>query len=299
MTARWRLVLACVAIVASGNPARAACGDSAGDAAAVLAARTAVESACPCAAAVSRRDYVRCAADVLGPLAGAGTLPVECARAVRRCVRGSTCGRPGAVTCCRTKAAGATRCQVRRSAEACTAPPGGQACAGAFASCCDACAAAGCVSTTTTSTSTTTTTLGPCSGGPFSCGGACDPGLTCAPIGDFEPYCGCVPDGSQPCELAPFPYCNGFCGDGGVCGPSSIAPGSACICVPAGSTPCGYADAPSCGGACTGTNECQGFRIGSFELCACTVPGPCGCGQLGTCPGDEVCMIDGLCGCLP
>jgi hypothetical protein len=151
----------------------------------------------------------------------------------------------------------------------------------------------------TPTTSTTSTTLAPCGGGPFACGGACDPGLTCAPISDFPPYCGCVPDGSQPCESATQPYCNGTCGGGGTCGATAPFAGSACICVPPGGTACGSAAAPVCGGVCPGSQECQAFDIDTLQFCACTTPGPCGCALPGTCPGDEWCHIDPPCGCAP
>jgi hypothetical protein len=149
-------------------------------------------------------------------------------------------------------------------------------------------------------TSTTTTTLAPCGGGPFSCGGACDPGLTCAPVSDFAPYCGCVPDGTQPCESATQPYCNGTCGGGGTCGPTAFFPGSACICVPPGGTACGLAGPPVCGGECPSGQECQAYDLDTLLFCACaTVGSTCGCGMPGTCPGDEWCHVDPPCGCAP
>ena len=55
--------------------ARASCGADPGDAAAVAAARTEVESACPCDLASSHRDYVRCAAVVVDAQVGLGNLP--------------------------------------------------------------------------------------------------------------------------------------------------------------------------------------------------------------------------------
>ena len=288
-------MMAATLLVVTRVAVQAACGDVAGDDLAVTDARAAIETACSCAAATPHGEYVECATAVIRLRTAGGMLRDECARSVRRCVRRSTCGRPGAVACCRTNATGRTKCNVRRSPSACTAPAGGQACAGAFPSCCDACGASGCIPATTT----TTTIPAPCGGGPFACSGDCAAGLTCAPIGDFPPYCGCVPDGSQACESVTVPFCNGTCGGGGTCGPSAIVPGSACICVPPGSTPCGAATAPVCGGACTGTNECQGINIDTLIFCACTTPGPCGCASPGTCPGDEMCHIDSPCGCAP
>jgi hypothetical protein len=255
-----RVAVAVALLVLTRLAAHAACGDVGGDELAVAGTRAAVESACPCASATRHGEYVRCAADVVNGEIAASALRVEWARAVRRCVRASTCGRPGAVTCCRTRASGETRCAVRRDASGCTAPRGGQACVGAFTSCCDACGPSGCIPA---STSTTTTTL-------------------------------------AACESGAVPNCNGTCGDGGTCGPTSVFPGSPCVCVPPGGTPGGTASTPVCGGACPPGGECQAYRIDTIETCACGDPSTaCACGVPGTCPGDEWCVLDPPCGCGP
>src|SRR6185295_6855546 len=228
-------------IVASAAPLLAECGAGPGDAADMAAARADIEAACSCATAASRREYVRCALGVIGARVAGNVLGAECVKPLRRCVLRSTCGRPDAVTCCRVGAP-RVRCAVKRDASRCT----GARCVGQHASCCDACSASGCLPPPTT----TTTTIPPCGGGPFACGGSCPSGATCAPVADFPPYCGCVPDGSQACGSAAQPFCNGTCPPGEECGPLAIYEGAPCACLPAGQTSCGEATSPTCGGAC-------------------------------------------------
>src|SRR5262245_23676025 len=69
-------------------------------------ARAAVAEHCDCASASRHRDYVRCAEAV----AGGVLVNADCRPAVRACARRSTCGRVGAVSCCRTTAKGVTTC---------------------------------------------------------------------------------------------------------------------------------------------------------------------------------------------
>lgn len=138
----------------------------------------------------------------------------------RPAMRGkSVCGRPGFVTCCRTRH-GATRCSIKRHASDCTSrpPASGTACVGTYASCCDACTTGGCATTTTT------TSLPPwaCSGGsaPSTCGGTCDPGFECRIFPEFAEAvsCGCFPTGATLCDDSQFPQCGGACPDGQACG---------------------------------------------------------------------------------
>ena len=116
----------------------------------VDAARAAADQACDqqtppagCTTAASHGQYVSCVAHQ----ANANTsLPRECRGAVKKCAARSVCGKQGFVTCCRTSSSGATKCSTKSSSGACTdhAPPGGSACVGTHASCCDACTATGC-----------------------------------------------------------------------------------------------------------------------------------------------------------
>src|SRR5881397_923770 len=94
--------------LAVAGPAFPSCGDRPGDAQAVADARAAAAAECDCARASSHTGYVDC---------------------VARVATRSTCGRPGAVTCCRTRADGTRRCSVS-SAALCTSPVGGSACGG-------------------------------------------------------------------------------------------------------------------------------------------------------------------------
>jgi hypothetical protein len=128
--------------------AMAKCGDAPGDAAAIAAVRASIAAQCPCATALSRADYVRCGKTVVSDAVALGTLPRTCAGTVKKCVTKSTCGRPGAVTCCRTTASGRSKCVVKKDATKCRAPSGGTAVVSACPSCCDACTA-GCGATNT------------------------------------------------------------------------------------------------------------------------------------------------------
>ena len=73
------------------------------------------------------------------------TLPKQCQGAIVRCAAKSACGKPGFVTCCRSKSDGTTRCSTKRDSDHCVPPSGGTACVGNFSSCCDACTDSGCV----------------------------------------------------------------------------------------------------------------------------------------------------------
>ena len=127
------------------------------DASAAAAVRATITAACPCAQATSHRTYVKCAARVVKQAVSAGTLPKSCRGAVKKCAANSTCGRSGAVTCCRTTAKGVQKCSVKRSAAACKAPKGGTACVGSQSSCCDACHGTPCAAVAPSPETTTTT----------------------------------------------------------------------------------------------------------------------------------------------
>ena len=120
----------------------------------VAGARAAVAASCDCASATSHGAYVKCAQAA----ADAALVNKSCASAIKKCAGKSTCGKPTAVTCCRTNSKGKTVCSIKSSAPKCTAPKGGSACVGSFQSCCDACTTTGCA-TSTTSSSTTSTSV--------------------------------------------------------------------------------------------------------------------------------------------
>ncbi len=120
------------------------CADAPCGRCAVATARDRIDGQCSCADAATHGAYVSCVADAATAEVAAGRLGAECRRDIVRCASNSTCGRPDAVTCCRTNARGVTKCHVKSSAMRCRAPNGGSVCVGAAKSCCDACTADGC-----------------------------------------------------------------------------------------------------------------------------------------------------------
>jgi len=244
--------IAAVLVLLAARPVLPACGDRPGDAGAVAATRAAAEARCDCAAATSHDGYVQCVGRVASDAVRNGQLRLRCRRAVVSCARRSTCGRPGAVTCC----GGAGQCAIT-SAAACTAP-GGSACAGDQPSCCDACAG-GCAPVKTT----TTTTLPPSS---CQTDKDCDDGNGCSADrcvdGACQHECLCVgPTGSVTCCPGPAAECPSptwyyTCGDP-VCGGHRDHPG-----VPpcsAGETP-GAACSPE-GATCDPGSDCNQLLV--------------------------------------
>jgi hypothetical protein len=131
------LALSLVAL--TGQRVDAKCDPTGADAADVAAARKAVADNCDCAGAANHGAFVSCAAEQAKGLANN-----SCRGVVVSCAAKSTCGKPGFVTCCRTKASGVTKCSTKSKADRCKPPKGGSACVGTFASCCDACTSSGC-----------------------------------------------------------------------------------------------------------------------------------------------------------
>src|SRR5262249_34150666 len=83
----------------------------------VANARAVVAAHCDCAGAANHSAYVSCAA----LQAKATLVNKSCAGAVKKCASRSTCGKPGAVTCCRTLLSGKHICRVKRVAASCLA----------------------------------------------------------------------------------------------------------------------------------------------------------------------------------
>jgi hypothetical protein len=200
----------------------------------IAAARAAIAANCDCAAAQKHGDYVSCAAQQ------ANTVLVNksCAGTVKKCASHSTCGKPLAVTCCRTTSKG-TKCTIKKDAAHCTAKQG---IVGACTSCCDACASPGggpsCSAPTSTTTTTTTSSSCPPSTafycGVNACGGPpvlCPLGMTCVTTGTT---CACtgttIPCGDPGLGGA---FCQwGTCPDGMTCGgvPKAGTCGFDCVC---------------------------------------------------------------------
>ena len=140
-TGKGLVALVVLSVVALGaQRSHAKCDATGADAADVAAARAAIAANCDCDGAANHGTYVRCASDQ----AKATLVNRSCRGTVVRCAAKSTCGKPGFVTCCRTKASGETKCTTKSSAARCRAPKGGSACVGNVSSCCDACTATGC-----------------------------------------------------------------------------------------------------------------------------------------------------------
>jgi hypothetical protein len=182
-------LIAWAACVSPAAPLAAPCDPMGADAADVATARAAVAAACDCAGVGSHSVYVSCASAVVD----ATLVNPGCRGVVRRCVVRSTCGRPGAVACCRTSAHGATRASIRFRAVSCRDGPRGVACVSPFASVCDACTATGCATLPTT-----TTTLPPvCGNGIIEGDEQCDGQAACGP-GCLLQLAGCCQVGSPP-----------------------------------------------------------------------------------------------------
>src|SRR5262245_63283613 len=120
----------------------------------VANARAAVADNCSCAGAASRGEYVRCATQQ----AESVLVNRGCRGRVKKCASKSTCGKPGSVTCCRTKN-GESKCKTMRSAASCQHKSGT---VGTCTSCCDAFEAIGTGPSCPVTTTTTPTTGGRC-----------------------------------------------------------------------------------------------------------------------------------------
>jgi hypothetical protein len=282
MTRPRRSWLAVALVFIAVGRAWSACGDLPGDAAAVAAARAEVDATCQCGGPTTHGAYVRCAAQIAGV-----RVRRACRAHVLTCATRSTCGRPGAVTCCRTDARGQTRCSVTRDPARCKPPRHGTACVGVLPSCCDACSASGCATTTTTTTTTTATTLprpSPCTGGsafPL-CGGSCAAGEVCQPHVDLARgniLCACFPQGITACTASGYPQCGGVCPEGNACQAMHVLAGpdsqeaSFCACVNPAAT-CGPPPPEMCGsaGVCPPGSACtQGGTVG-VSACGCSTP---------------------------
>jgi hypothetical protein len=216
----------------------ATCDPEGTDATAVVAARAAIDAACPCASAENRNAYRACARDVIRTRVGSGMLPASCRREAFRHAKLSICGRPGAVVCCRVRANGRTRHGIAANASRCVSAVSTTACVSTWQSVPVGCDATGCIPPTTTTTTTitsttsattsttasttttiTTTTTVPNPG----CGnGVIDPGEECDP----------------PDTLRCDETCHAItCEPTGLCGNGTVDPGEAC--EPPGVDACG------------------------------------------------------------
>jgi hypothetical protein len=199
---RVGVVLLVVCLLGSVGRPTMACDSVGADATEVAAASVAIEAACPCASAMSHGDYLRCAKQA----AGVVLTKQSCLRAIIRCAVRSTCGRPDAAVCCRTRSDGSTRGTIVGAPDRCIAPRGGSACLAPQPSLCGACTSGGCATTTSITTTSTTTTLytSVCGNGVIEPGNATTGGEQC----DGQAICGpdCLVHAGASCDLG-----GGYC----------------------------------------------------------------------------------------
>ena len=287
-----RIAIAVTLVLSAAPVAMARCGDDPGDAAAMAAAREQIETDCYCAGAATHRTYGACARGVAHDREVNGLPSPECVRDVNRCASRSTCGRPGAVTCCTFKH-GVQRCRVRRDAAHCY---DGGGTVGACPSCCDACggscppppAACGhrtggaCLGECPPATPICANVGGDCQCvagsapcgpvGSFECDGTCPPGEACLPGGLGT--CGCLPSTSELCAESRYPACGlKACPDGKTCIAIPISEfETICACPPVICT--GGGAFPTCGGSCPAGSSCRAVTLGPVSGCVCLPPTP-------------------------
>jgi hypothetical protein len=110
----------------------------ASDDATLVDLRADILAACQCDSASSRGAFRRCARNQLALVSGERFFP-SCLGMTLKDLAHSVCGKPGAVTCCRTNAHGRKRCSIEPDAASCTPAMGGSAALGVSETCCDAC----------------------------------------------------------------------------------------------------------------------------------------------------------------
>ncbi len=108
------------------------------DAPALVHVRADILATCGCGTAASHGAFVRCARAKLAQVSSDLVL-FPCLNRELKLLARSVCGKPAAVTCCRTDAKGRQRCSIRSDAAHCTAPTGGSASLGVSEDCFDAC----------------------------------------------------------------------------------------------------------------------------------------------------------------
>lgn len=209
------LCLVTVALL-TARPAAAAC-DTTANASSLSQARTAIDEACPCAAATSPGAHAKCAKVVVAARVANAQLVKSCKGEALKHATKSICGRPGAVVCCRTKP-GKTSHKIAGSAAKCTSTPALTACVSLLSSIDTGCDTMGCVA-------------------PVCGNGVVEPSETCDP-----PY---GVDCDDTCQLATCEPPVTTCGNGTVEFGES--------CEPAGAGACGWDCQPtSCAPASPG-----------------------------------------------
>ena len=290
-TAPWPLQcgslasLVVLVLLCAGSALARPCDENGVDGSGVRLTRSKILTSCPCDG--SRQAYERCVVRKVDNAIKRGVVPRSCRPRLMTNVHHARCGRPGAVTCCRTAADGTTKAFIARDPSACRPNvAGGQACISGATTTHDACwshidvafGESACV------------TSPPCGNGKL------DPGEDC----DGEPFCKWCSFGYHLCCLQQRPPDGDFsCRDftysslgateqfGHECSRSAYyAGGGACAtdgqsCIPA-------PDPPIASLCCQGSNECADNR--QTGCAAFTSPyGPWLSANVGTCGSDGLC----------
>ena len=193
-------------LLASALPAlaRPTCDVIGADAAVLASAYTAIDIECPCDSATGPSAYHHCARETVDALVSAASLPSQCRRDALRYANDSTCGREGALVCCRADGSGRTRHRIVRDSLKCVDVGGYVACVSAWQSLVTGCDASGCVPMV----------YPVCGNSVLEAGEQCDPpSLTCdAACQLTPPFCGdLVVEDGETCEPPGVGSCSSTC----------------------------------------------------------------------------------------
>jgi hypothetical protein len=193
-------------LLASTLPAlaRPTCDVSGADAAALASAYAAIDTECPCDSATGPSAYHHCARETVDTLVAAASLPATCRRDAQRYANDSTCGREGALVCCRADGNGRTRHRIVRDSLRCVDVAEYVACVSAWQSLVTGCDASGCVPMV----------YPVCGNSVTEAGEQCDPpSLTCDTACQLlPPFCGnLVVDDGEACEPPGVGSCSSVC----------------------------------------------------------------------------------------
>lgn len=193
-------------LLASTLPAlaRPTCDVGGADAAALASAYAAIDTACHCDSATGPSAYHHCARETVAALVSAANLPAKCRRDAQRYANDSTCGREGALVCCRADGSGRTRHRIVRDSLRCVDVAEYVACVSAWQSLVTGCDTNGCVPMV----------YPVCGNSVIEDGEQCDPpSLTCDTACQLTPpFCGnLVVDDGETCEPPGVGSCSTTC----------------------------------------------------------------------------------------
>jgi hypothetical protein len=270
------VVLASGAFARSEVLAAERCDATGADSTAIAAARAAIDAACDCDGS-THAAYGKCATRTLAARVKGGLLSPACRREVLDCARHSTCGRVGAVACCRAMSNGRSGFIARSAAMCFEHRPAG--CVGPGRSVCDACNTQACF-------------VG-CGDGIVETGEECEPPGTPSCDAQCRPIHACgngvvdLRDGEE-CEPPGTATCDAQCHFIHNCGNGVIEPGEECDGQPGCSATCQLERSVCCavGDACIDAIALDGFS--EYDLGkSCFLGG--GTGAFGVCTGSDPC----------